>query len=515
MITLNADAPIAEGARNLTSTNPADSGTPSGTGADPAGDAAARTLSSAITSLGTNANAGDQTIMDTYATRRSNATAQGEAQRALTNNSYAGKIEDSASGTATSLNLENEARRGFATNTALMKQISETGAKRIRELARDRDSLLLQSKYEDAGRLDKLVTDEQDAITTSRKNWLDSFLNLQKASQDAAAEERAKRSFETPQEKRDADLKTSSKSAILALQQNAPDAGITATDTYDQAIEKYRNSATYKRDVRKGEVDIQAVEANIRQSNAAAAKSLSDANGGGGLGASNYDGSFAATLNQASQLLGADKAKSSLDQLQRNIAAGDYASAYTTIANNVSQGLTGTNKTTYDDARTDIPVMEGMRNAIKEYTDAGGNVGFLKGTADNIAKKFGQLKTDPKFAALAVQLEREFQAYRQSMTGAAFGPGESADYAKVNPRANASLDLNLATIDGALSQLNNRVQGTINARVPGAQYIKEYANGAKAGGGGLAKPEAPAPTVVPAGSFLAPYLNNTTLVKPK
>ena len=115
--------------------------------------------------------------------------------------------------------------------------------------------------------------------------------------------------------------------------------------------------------------------------------------------------------------------------------------------------------------------MEGMRTAIQNYVDAGGDVGFLKGKVDSIAKKFGQLKTDPKFSALATQLEREFQTYRNTMTGAAFSPGESAEYAKVNPRAGAQLDLNLATIDGALAQLENRITSTIETRVPGAKNI--------------------------------------------
>ena len=173
----------------------------------------------------------------------------------------------------------------------------------------------------------------------------------------------------------------------------------------------------------------------------------------------------------ASNLLGSERAKSSKANLTSAFNNGDYQSVYTQIANNVEDTLTGEVKTKFANSRTDIGIMSGMRDAILQYTNGGGDIGILKGTADDISKKLGQLSQDPEFSALATQLEREFQTYRLNMTGAAFSPEESREYAAVNPRADASLELNLATIDGALAQLENRVTSTINARVPGATKI--------------------------------------------
>lgn len=188
-------------------------------------------------------------------------------------------------------------------------------------------------------------------------------------------------------------------------------------------------------------------------------------------------GEYANVINAVSGLVGATKAPAVKNAIATSLANGDPTTAYANIANAVEDSLTGTNKTKFADTRTDIGVMGGMREAINAYTQAGGNLGYLKGTADTIAKKFGQLAVDPKFAALGVQLQREFQAYRLAMTGAAFSPAESKEYAAVNPRTNASLDLNLATIDGALAQLTNRVTSTINQRIPEAQKIYDLANG--------------------------------------
>lgn len=186
-------------------------------------------------------------------------------------------------------------------------------------------------------------------------------------------------------------------------------------------------------------------------------------------------GEFGNIVNIASSLTASSKVKESKLAITQALSTQNYPGAYALIANNVEEALTGTNKTRFSSARTDISVMSGMRNAIQDYVDAGGDIGFLKGTADQISKKFGQLATDPKFASLAVQLDREFQAYRNEMTGAAFTPQESAEYAKVNPRSNATLDLNLATIDGAISQLANRVKSTVDTRVPGSNKIYDLA----------------------------------------
>lgn len=184
-------------------------------------------------------------------------------------------------------------------------------------------------------------------------------------------------------------------------------------------------------------------------------------------------GEWASVVNSASGLVAGTKKADVKKNIGNAISTGDYSAAYTEIGNAVSDSLTGTNKTKFDDARTDYLALSGMRDAIKAYTDAGGDMGYLKGTADQIARNFGQLASDPKFASLAVMLQREFQTYRSNMSGAAFGAQESREYASVNPRSNASLDLNLATIDGAQAQLKNRIDASIDSKVPDAKKVRE------------------------------------------
>lgn len=194
------------------------------------------------------------------------------------------------------------------------------------------------------------------------------------------------------------------------------------------------------------------------------------------------NGEYAGVINTAASIVGAEKGARSKQDIAAAIGSNDFGTAYALIANNVEDSLTGTSKSRFADARTDYQVMSGMRDAIAEYAAGGGDMGLLKGTAESISKKLGQLTTDPEFSTLATQLEREFQTYRNIMTGAAFTPAESREYEAVNPRANASLELNLATIDGALNQLENRVVSTINTRVPGAERIYQQVSGGATSG---------------------------------
>lgn len=174
-------------------------------------------------------------------------------------------------------------------------------------------------------------------------------------------------------------------------------------------------------------------------------------------------GEWASIVNGVSGLVPSTKKQQTKENVANAIVNGEWSNAYTEIGNAVSDALTGANKTRFDGSRTDVNVMERFRTAIQDYADAGGQLGLLKGTEEEIKRKLG-IDT-PKASALATQLWREFQVYRNEMTGAAFTEKESRDYASVNPTLGKSLDLNLSVIDGSIAQLKNRVDSTIDSKV--------------------------------------------------
>lgn len=194
-------------------------------------------------------------------------------------------------------------------------------------------------------------------------------------------------------------------------------------------------------------------------------------------GGEGYGGDeFAATVDMVANMEPTVTGQKTLrNQLRSLIDSKDYASAYNQIANSVEKQLVGESKQRFVNARTDYSVLQGMKEAVEAYKAGGGDMGLLKGTEEQIKRKLGI--NSGEASALATQLWREFQIYRNQMTGAAFGAEESRDYASVNPSLGKSLDLNLNVIQGAQDQLRNRVVSTIDSRVPSAQYIREYAEG--------------------------------------
>lgn len=194
--------------------------------------------------------------------------------------------------------------------------------------------------------------------------------------------------------------------------------------------------------------------------------------GGGSATPEDIPSNFSALVNTVSSLENTVAGKKSVsDQMNMYLKNQDYAGAYNQIANTVAQGLPAQIKERFENARVDREILSTFKSALQDFEAGGGDVGLLKGTAENISRRLLGVTGDPTLTALAVQLEREFQAYRNAMTGAAFTPQESKEYAAVNPTANKSLDLNYAVIDGAIAQLNNRVDGTIKAKVPQATDI--------------------------------------------
>lgn len=201
----------------------------------------------------------------------------------------------------------------------------------------------------------------------------------------------------------------------------------------------------------------------------AAEKKYSDADGSGG-------GKFAATVSQAADFEPAKTQASYQKNLQDLIGKGDYKSALLKIQNSVSKSLTGENKTNFDAKVAALPALDDLSAKLKAYADAGGDTGILKGTAEKIANKLGEVK-DARFKSLATDLKLSLQKYRHDVSGANFSVQEGKDYADVNPSGNNKLDLNLSIIDGMKDNFQRQVDSAVESKVgEGARYIKEYAN---------------------------------------
>ena len=225
-------------------------------------------------------------------------------------------------------------------------------------------------------------------------------------------------------------------------------------------------------------LDTQLKQSQIRAQNALAQQRTNV--GGGGSAPAGYNGEFAATVDLISNKGGTNQQRTQIRQnLQRAIAQGDYPTAYQYVIDATGRALTAENRTKLENAAIDNSLLQGLRSRLQALRDAGYDTSLLTGSADNIQKKLGVLQTDPRYAALAGELDRFFQQYRQNMTGAAFGAQESSEYAKVLPSKSNTFDLNVALINGALTFNNGYVEGAIRSSIgEGGVHIKEYAEGA-------------------------------------
>lgn len=220
----------------------------------------------------------------------------------------------------------------------------------------------------------------------------------------------------------------------------------------------------------------QLLEAQIGRTQADTARIIKETSGVSTQVASEFANIIGSVASSVSAELGAKRGEEVKANLTQAINSGDYSTAYNQIADAVEATLSGENETRFESSRIDFQVMAGLRDSINTYAEAGGDMGLLTGKAEDIERKLLGITTDPDASALAVQLLREFQTYRNIMTGAAFTPAESRDYAAVNPTLGKSLDLNLAVIDGALAQLENRITSTVNSKISGAGDIYNLAN---------------------------------------
>lgn len=142
-----------------------------------------------------------ETIMGKYEERRKKAETAGEAGKKLIKSRYGEAITTEEEEGQRRLTAEKEARRGFATNTALFRQLENEGKKRVGDLERRRDDALAVQDITTADRLDNLIAQEDESMTTARTNYMNSLFAL-------SGELRSIRGFETPEEEQVRKLQT-------------------------------------------------------------------------------------------------------------------------------------------------------------------------------------------------------------------------------------------------------------------------------------------------------------------
>jgi hypothetical protein len=173
---------------------------------------------------------------------------------------------------------------------------------------------------------------------------------------------------------------------------------------------------------------------------------------------SGSDTPFAATIDIAKQFGGTNAQRKSIEgDLKKAATSQDWKTFVTQLQNAANSKIGTAQQADILNAQKELAQLSEIESLIKQYQAQNGNMGYLKGTFDQVMTRFGQLSVDPQFKDIANQMTRAFQIYRQNMTGAAFGAQENADYKSVYPSEDNTVDLNLNKIRSAKRFLETNV----------------------------------------------------------
>lgn len=432
----------------------------------------AESLSNAIGSADA-FNERKNTIMETYRDRRSLAKEGGEAQRGLIDENSEAAIQETLRQNANEYINAIEGRSGFGTKSAAVKFMEESGSKRVRDLEKRRDSLLLESKVQEAARLDNLIAVEQEAITQARTSFVNEIMGISQEGRALAADERAARSFETPEEQRAAEIENLQRTleiedvqlqaqAVRELSLMAPDANITAQDSYEQAVAKYRNSETYARNERAAELELESIEADIaNQRSLAQNRGMSS---GSASIATTESGTYSSDLDALignASLIAGQSGKFYLEEFGRriNMSRSD-ADKINTIANVVLQGAPAGIK---NDFRNQADGIQNINRAIA-MLEEGVQTGAIPATQQYLLNIIGR-DYDPEVTEIGQAITAAIQPYRSSITGAAWGRQEDREYENMFGSTKYEPDELLTRLYGLRDILVNKSANALNSQV--------------------------------------------------
>ena len=178
---------------------------------------------------------------------------------------------------------------------------------------------------------------------------------------------------------------------------------------------------------------------------------------------------YKTALSIASMGLPENQRKENVKRLNNYLKSGDQKSARELIIRTAFAGQTGTQKEDTIKRQNAIESLTVVQDALNQYVAKTGDTNILKGSLQDFQQKLGTAG-DPELAAVANKVTLALQIYRNSVTGAAWGEQETAEYKKIFPDYKNTSKLNNALIDSMKSTLNSFQEGTLSAYIGSDTY---------------------------------------------
>jgi hypothetical protein len=269
--------------------------------------------------------------------------------------------------------------------------------------------------------------------------------------------------FETPEQASRRELEFAQEQAnfesVNNLALTAPDAGITQADTFDSAVGKYRNSETYKRDQQAGELAIKKAEADLANTRSLTnarnnPKSSTSSNGpstSSGLYSSDLDFAIDAAAGNISSKFGQEQF---YDRISR---ARDDSDRISIVADTILAQAPAADQADFKNQALGMQAIEQAINLL----DSGVETGVLESGKQYVYNIAGQ-DYDPNLAQMNQLIISAIQPYRSSVTGAAWGRQEDAEYKNLFGSTKYEPEELRQRLVGIKDILMNKTSGALN-----------------------------------------------------
>ena len=168
------------------------------------------------------------------------------------------------------------------------------------------------------------------------------------------------------------------------------------------------------------------------------------------------------------------------NEVDRLLEDGKVGSAKITLSTGVRASLNATARKQFDGRREAIAGLSDVKEMFNEYSAAGGKKNLLVGTAENIRNKVFKDTGNAQLAEIGANIQTIIQAYRSSITGAAFSDDERKEYERQFPSTSETYELSDAKINGLINSFSrNRKQTFLS--VIGEDAYSEIYNGVDPG----------------------------------
>src|SRR3990167_2797983 len=139
------------------------------------------------------------------------------------------------------------------------------------------------------------------------------------------------------------------------------------------------------------------------------------------------------------------------------LKSGDLEGARNYLVRIATQGLPAADQTQALGRAQATATLNEVQDLLTQAKQLGASTNILTGSLVNAAQKLGT-STNPDLSYIGARIQQQLQVYRRSMTGVAFSPQESQEYAKIFPDITNVEKLNTAKISALLDAFdsNNR-----------------------------------------------------------